>query len=88
MIQQPIKILQIVDTLNINSGIINVILNWHRNIDEFKVQFDYLYFKRIQPSFEKEIEKLGGKCYKLPYPSLIKPWIFIKAVKDFFKNHK
>lgn len=88
MIQQPIKVLQIVDTLNINSGIANVIINWHRNIERNKIQFDYLYFQEIKPSFEKEIENLGGKCYKLPYPSFLKPWVFIKAVKDFFKNYK
>lgn len=88
MIQHSVRILHILDCLNINSGIANVILNWHRNIDKTKIQFDYLYFNDAQPDFEKEIEILGGKCYKLPYPSFIKPWIFIDAVKDFFKTHK
>lgn len=83
-----IRILQIVPSLNIGSGITNVILNWHKNIDRTKVQFDYLYFKEVIPNFEKEIEILGGKCYKLPYPSFVKPWIFINAVKNFFKTHK
>ena len=87
MINKTIRILQIVDNLSIDSGIANVVLNWHRNIDRTKIQLDYLYFKESCPNFEKEIEVLGGRCYKLPYPSFLKPWIFINSVKEFFKNH-
>lgn len=83
-----IRVLQIVSTLGCVSGTTMVALNWHRNIDREKIQFDYLYFKDVPMNYEKEIESMGGKCYKMPYPSLLKPWIFIKAVKDFFKNHK
>lgn len=82
------RILQIMSSLNQSSGILQVVLNWHRNIDKNKIQFDYLYFKGTAVTCEKEIELLGGKCYKLPYPSLLRPWIFIKAVKLFFKSHK
>ena len=88
MQEKPIRILQILSSLNQGSGILQVILNWHKNIDKTKIQFDYLYFKTTSITCEKEIENLGGKCYKLPYPSFFKPWIFIKAVKDFFRTHK
>ncbi len=88
MFSAKIRILQIVSSLNQSSGILQVVLNWHKNIDRTKIQFDYLYFKTTSVTCEKEIENLGGKCYKLPYPSFLKPWIFIKAVKEFFKNHK
>jgi glycosyltransferase involved in cell wall biosynthesis len=83
-----IRILQIIPSLKVESGITNVVLNWHRNIDKSKVQFDYLYFTESTVNYEKEIENLGGKCYKLPYPSFIKPWVFIKAVKKFFRYNK
>ena len=88
MIQKEIRILHILDSLSISSGVANVILNWHRNIDRTKIQFDYLCFKDITPNFEEEIKSLGGKFYKLPYPSLKNPWIFIKTVRDFFKTNK
>jgi len=65
-----------------------VIFNWHKNIDTTKVQFDYLYFLDKPITFEKEIKELGGNIYKMPYPSILKPWIFIKSVITFFKNHK
>lgn len=85
---KQIRILQILDCLYLGGGISCAIFNWHKNIDRNKVQFDYLYFKDVHPNLEEEIKSLGGKCYKLPYPSFIKPWIFIKAIKNFFKEHK
>lgn len=88
MQEKPIRILQILSSLNQGSGVLQVILNWHKNIDRTKIQFDYLYFIEMPVNCKKEIENLGGKCYKLPYPSFLKPWIFIKAVKQFFKNYK
>lgn len=88
MQEKPIRILQIIPSLNQGSGVLQVILNWHKNIDRTKIQFDYLYFIEMPVNCKKEIENLGGKCYKLPYPSFLRPWIFIKAVKDFFKTHK
>ena len=85
---EPIRILQIVSSLNQGSGVLQVVLNWHRNIDKTKIQFDYLYFTETPVNCKNEIENLDGRYYKLPYPSFLKPWIFIKAVKDFFKTHK
>jgi glycosyltransferase involved in cell wall biosynthesis len=84
----PIRILQITDNINSGGGIMNVIVNWHRNIDRTKIQFDYLYFKDSYPNYELEIKELGGTCYKIPYPQLKKPWEFFLAIKKFFKTHK
>ena len=83
-----IRVLQIIPSLNQGSGVLQVILNWHRSIDRAKIQFDYLYFIDMPINRKEEIESIGGKCYKLPYPSFLKPWIFIKAVRDFFKTHR
>lgn len=84
----PIRVLQIVPSLNQGSGVLQVAMNWHRNIDRSKVQFDYIHYIDPALSCEEEIERLGGKCCRLPYPSMIKPWIFINAANDFFKNHR
>lgn len=83
-----IKVLQIIPSLNVGSGITRVVLNWNKNIDRKNFQFDYLYFTESPINCKLEIEKMGGKCYKLPYPSFLKPWTFIKAVKQFFKSYK
>jgi len=84
----PIRILQITSSLNKGSGVANVILNWHRNINRDKVQFDYLYFSDTPVIFEQEIKDLGGSVYKLPYPSVRNLYIFIKSIVKFFKFHR
>ena len=87
--KKPIRILQIVDSLNRGSGVINVILNWHRNIDVNEVQFDYLYFiKCASNTFEEEIKNLGGRTYFLNYKGVLHPLSFIRDTYNFFKNHR
>lgn len=84
----PIRILQILPSLNQGSGTARVVINWHRNIDTRKIQFDYLYFREMPINFKQEIEGLGGKVYKLTEPSILRPWVFIKDTLKFFKNHR
>ena len=82
----PIRVLQIVPAMNCG-GMENFIMNVYRNIDRQKVQFDFLYHYDMDCFFDKEIEKLGGKTYKLTgrqdnnFPK------YFKNLDDFFKEH-
>ena len=83
---KPIRILQIVPSVNQTSGIFNVVLNWHKYIETTKIQFDYLYFsKNAVTGQEKEIEKLGGRCFYLSYRN---PLRFILNLGTIFKENK
>ena len=83
---EPTRVLQIVSTLGLSGGVNMVIMNWYRNINRNKVQFDFLYCKgAIKETFNQEIEQMGGHCYELPSPK--NPFKFLKAVYKFFKNH-
>lgn len=87
--QKPIRILQILPSLNKGAGIAAAVLTWHKHIDTDKVQFDYLYFEDRRPvNYKEEISALGGNYYLLPYPSLKNSFKFIKALCKFFKEHK
>ena len=86
--QQPIRILQIVYSLNRGGGVINVVLNWHRNIDRNKVQFDYLYVLKNTDTFEQEIKDLGGQIFYLNYRGIRHCFSFLKNAYKFFKEHK
>lgn len=68
---QPIRILHVVSSLNRGSGIMSVIMNYYRNIDREKVQFDFLYFLEMQETYKEEIYNLGGRLFQLPSPSLL-----------------
>ena len=75
---QQFRILHIVSSLNKGSGIMGVIMNYYRNIDRKKVQFDFLCFTPMQCTYETEIKGLGGEIYYLSKPS----------VKSFFSDYR
>lgn len=81
-----IRILQVVPSLNINSGMMSVVMNYYRKIDRSKVQFDFLYFGEMKDSHQVEIEKLGGHAYYMKRPTF-KPKDQ-KRLRDFFETHK
>lgn len=67
-------------------GIESFIMNVYRNIDKSKVQFDFLTFGN-QIAYSDEIEKMGGRIYKLTsrkenYTENR------KQLYDFFKEHQ
>lgn len=48
------------------NGITSVIMNYYRNIDRDKIQFDFIIGEKINEDIAKEIKSFGGKIYKLP----------------------
>lgn len=84
---QPIKILHIVSTLKVGSGVMSIIMNLYRHIDRKKVQFDFLYFIEDDISYKAEIEALGGKTYFIPKPTIKTLIPYIKAYKEFLYQH-
>lgn len=87
MTNKPIRILQIVSSLNQGSGVLNVVKNWHHHIATSKVQFDYLYFGLPLVSAQSEIEALGGHAYYIPF-SFQHPAQFLRESYQFFKTHR
>lgn len=83
-----LRVLQIISCLEKGSGVAQVVLNWHRNIDTNKIQFDYLCFKNGDADLQQEIEKNGSKIYCVPYRGIFHPFSFIKEVMSFFRKHK
>lgn len=69
-------------------GLETLIMNWYRNIDRNKVQFDFLVHYQGKFFYDDEIVRLGGKIYHL---SVRDDSNFIKYLRDldqFFKEHK
>lgn len=86
MIEEPIRVLHIVTHME-RGGLETMIMNYYRNIDRSKVQFDFLTHRDTNASYNDEILSLGGKIYSLPP---LNPFSrkYIRALDDFFKNHK
>lgn len=81
-----IKILHIISSLTIDSGVASFVMNYYRNIDRNKVQFDFLYFVKSDEKLLNEIKRLGGNVYFVNKPSLkhiLKTyWEFDKFLKN------
>lgn len=79
------RVLQFVSTLNRNSGVMRVIMNYYTNINRQHVQFDFLYFIESEDSYADEIHAMGGKTYYIPKPGIsLKTW---HALACFFQQH-
>ena len=82
---QPKRILHIINGMG-TGGAEKDIMNWYRNMDRTKYQFDFLV--RINQNFyEKEIRDLGGNYYAVaPFPKhFIRNF---KETKQFLEEHR
>lgn len=81
----PIRVAQILNNMDYG-GVEAVIMNYYRNIDRSKIQFDFIINENSICPFQDEIEKLGGKIYKIP--SLSKYLTYEKTLKKIFIENK
>ena len=65
--EKPIRVLQILGIVA-NGGVEAVIMNYYRNIDKSKIQFDFVVHNDADENYIKEILSMGAKVYKVtPY---------------------
>lgn len=81
-----IRILHIVHAITKGGGLSNMVMNYYRFIDREKIQFDFLYFRDSEDTFQAEIESLGGRCFKMSEPSISAA--YLKEREVFFKEHE
>lgn len=82
-----IRILHVVSKLSLNSGVMNVIMNYYRHTDRTKIQFDFLYFEERNPDFKDEIKNLGGNIFSVNKPSLKHIYRTCKEFNFFLSNN-
>jgi glycosyltransferase involved in cell wall biosynthesis len=85
--EKPIRILQVLTIMN-RGGAETMIMNYYRNIDRKKIQFDFLLHRKEKWAFDDEIKALGGKIYTMDNISLKKIPAYLKSLDVFLKNHK
>lgn len=82
----PVRVLQVFTILN-RGGAESMIMNYYRNIDRSKVQFDFLVHRPERGAFEDEIESMGGKVYRMPQINPLFPHKYYKELDKFLKVH-
>lgn len=81
----PIRILHIVTYMG-RGGLETMLMNYYRNIDRSKLQFDFLVHRDFEADFDAEILSLGGKIYRLPPLNPFSP-TYLNALDHFFATH-
>ncbi len=83
---EPIRVL-VLDTVMDRGGAETMIMNYYRQIDRSKIQFDFLVNRPYEADYEKEIQELGGKIFRMCplYPQYFGR--YKKEVREFLKAH-
>lgn len=84
---KPIRVLQVFTIMN-RGGAESMIMNYYRNIDRTKIQFDFLVHRTERGAFDDEIESLGGKIFRLPKINILKLNQYRKQLNIFFTRNK
>ncbi len=81
-----IRILQCVNDMH-RAGLETMLMNYYRNIDRTKIQFDFLTHRPDRSDYDDEIESMGGRVYYAPrlYPQNYPA--YFSYMKEFFKEH-
>lgn len=83
----PILILQMVTIMN-RGGLETMLMNYYRNIDRSKIQFDFIVHRREAGAFDEEIKSLGGNIYYLPSITLKHLPFYFKYLHKFLVEHR
>lgn len=81
-----IRVLQCVNDMH-RAGLETMLMNYYRNIDRTKIQFDFLTHRSYKSDYDDEILSLGGRVYYAPrlYPQNYSK--YFKWMEQFFKDH-
>ncbi len=84
---KPIRVLQVVTIMN-RGGLETMLMNYYRQLDRTRIQFDFIVHRKEEGHYDKQIENLGGRIFRMPS---IKPGnyrTYFKKLDEFFYNHK
>lgn len=81
-----IRVLQCVNNMH-RAGLETMLMNYYRNMDRTKIQFDFLTHRPFRSDYDDEIVSLGGRVYYAPrlYPQNYPK--YFSYMKEFFATH-
>ncbi len=81
-----IRILHSVSYMS-RGGIETMLMNYYRNIDRSKVQFDFLCNSSLKGAYDEEILSMGGRIFRTPGFSPLKRFAYKKHMRELFAKH-
>lgn len=88
---KPVRVLHVFGGLSLG-GAESRMMDLYREMDEKKVQFDFLvhsssYPQRTPEFYDEEIKKRGGRIYVLPKFRVYNYFAYRRAIRKFFREH-
>ncbi|WP_051556412.1 glycosyltransferase family 1 protein [Alkalihalobacterium bogoriense] len=83
---KPFRILQVVTIMN-RGGLETMLMNYYRQMDRTKIQFDFMVHRNEQGHYDEEITTMGGRIITMPS---IRPGHYrryFQLLDDFFKHN-
>lgn len=83
---EPIRVLQVATIMN-RGGLETMLMNYYRQMDRRKIQFDFMVHRLEKGHYDDEILRLGGRIYRMPQ---IRPGnyrTYFKKLDQFFTEH-
>lgn len=83
---KPIRVLQVVTIMN-RGGLETMLMNYYRQLDRSKIQFDFMVHRYEKGHYDDEILKMGGRIFRMPP---IRPGYYrdyFKKLDHFFTEH-
>ena len=81
------RVLHILSGMN-HGGAEAMIMNYYRNIDRNKIQFDFLLTSSKKGAYFDEVESLGGKIYIISPLTLRTMHLYLRDLNKFFKYYR
>lgn len=82
-----VRILQVLDKINENSGVSAVVMNYYEHLTDPEVVFDFMVNEPVAEATKQELEKRGSKIYLMPGLSGRNIPRYKKELEKFFKEH-
>lgn len=82
-----VKVLQVLDFINYNSGVSAVVTNYFFQMDPQRVQCDFLLYEMPEDAWMTRLTAAGAKVYATGKPSGRSMAEYERNVKDFFRQH-
>lgn len=85
--ESVIRVLQVVPNMQAG-GLENSVMNYYRNIDRNKVQYDFIVHYKTPKFYDDEIKKMGGHIYYLSFRDDKNIFKYIKDLYSIYKTKK
>lgn len=83
---EPMRVLQVATIMN-RGGLETMLMNYYRQLDRSRLQFDFLVHREERGHYDDEIESLGGRIYRMPMLRPGKYREYFRRLERFFAEH-